>query len=60
MKEPSQSDALDVCITIFRGATKEATEKIVRNLLVAKDMTYERIAQVTDISVADVARIADK
>ena len=38
----------------------EATEKIVRNLLAAKDMTYERIAQVTDISVADVARIADK
>ena len=38
----------------------EATEKIVCNLLTAKDMTYERIAQVTDISVADVARIADK
>ena len=32
MKEPYQSDALDVCITIFRGATKEATEKIVHDV----------------------------
>ena len=38
----------------------EATEKIVRNLLTAKDMTYERIAKATDTSVAEVTRIADK
>ena len=38
----------------------EATEKIVCNLLTAKDMTYERIAKAADISVAEVTRIADK
>lgn len=32
MKELSQSDALDVSITIFRGSTKEATEKIVHDV----------------------------
>ena len=32
MKKSTQSDALDVCITIFRGSTKEATKKIVHDV----------------------------
>ena len=36
----------------------ETTFKIVRNLLVGRDMSYERIAQAADTSVEEVARIA--
>ena len=38
----------------------EATVKFVRNLLVGKDMSYEKIAKVADTSVDEVIRIANE